>query len=749
MADHPFYRLAPFIQEYIYRQKWEALRPVQVDAIAAILDTSNHVLIQSGTASGKTEAALLPVITRLYEDPPATIGAMYIGPLKALINDQFERLTGLLAETDIPVQSWHGDVSQAKKARFLRRARGILQITPESLEAMLINRHHELGRLFADLRFVIIDEIHAFIDSDRGRQVICQLERLAGVQSTPARRIGLSATLGEPEIAMAWLAGHTGRPVVPIKGTGDSNIQLGLEYFLLPDPDREVPEPKGKKKAGEVSKAPSDPELDIARLLEQTTVFYEHLHRMTQRVSKTLIFANSRGSTEEIVANLRQLSEQDRLPSFYYVHHGSISAALRESAEAAMRDSEQKACVAATLTLELGIDIGQLDQVLQVNSTYSVSSFVQRLGRSGRRGGPSRLFFYCTETNENPKHLGEQLPWGLLQAVAVVQLYLEQKWIEPPSIPALPFSLLYHQTMSTLSAHTELLPPRLAQRVLSLSPFKEVTQDHYRLLLRHLLEIKHLEQTETNGLIIGLEAEKMVNNYRFYATFEDEITYRVRHQSREIGTIQTAPEVGSTIGLAGYAWQVLEVNSEQRAVEVTAAKGKVKTLWSGGGGQIHTRIVQKIRDILLTETEYPYLHRRAKRRLEIARKNVRSWGLSGSSILPVAPGRMLVFPWCGTRPFATQLRLLAHQGIGVKDSLAPFYYEIFFKEGASSSLTAALRKVIEAAPSPADLVREVDRSELFRHKFDRFIPDQLLREAYARDYIDLDGSISSLEQIVS
>ncbi|HMR68460.1 MAG TPA: ATP-dependent helicase, partial [Anaerolineae bacterium] len=352
-------------------------------------------------------------------------------------------------------------------------------------------------------------------------------------------------------------------------------------------------------------------------------------------------------------------------------------------------------------------------------------------------------------TNENPKHLGEQLPWGLLQAVAVVQLYLEQKWIEPPSIPALPFSLLYHQTMSTLSAHTELLPPRLAQRVLSLSPFKEVTQDHYRLLLRHLLEIKHLEQTETNGLIIGLEAEKMVNNYRFYATFEDEITYRVRHQSREIGTIQTAPEVGSTIGLAGYAWQVLEVNSEQRAVEVTAAKGKVKTLWSGGGGQIHTRIVQKIRDILLTETEYPYLHRRAKRRLEIARKNVRSWGLSGSSILPVAPGRMLVFPWCGTRPFATQLRLLAHQGIGVKDSLAPFYYEIFFKEGASSSLTAALRKVIEAAPSPADLVREVDRSELFRHKFDRFIPDQLLREAYARDYIDLDGSISSLEQIVS
>ncbi|MCB0210617.1 MAG: DEAD/DEAH box helicase [Anaerolineae bacterium] len=754
MADNPFYRLAPFIQEYIYRQKWASLRAVQVKAMAAIMDTPNHVLIQSSTASGKTEAALLPIITQLYEDPPSTIGAMYIGPLKALINDQFERITGLLEETDIPIQSWHGDVSQTKKTRFLRRAQGILQITPESLEAMLINRHHELGRLFSDLRFVIIDEIHAFIDSDRGRQVICQLERLAQIQSTPARRIGLSATIGEPQLAIEWLAGNTGTPVNLIEGTNDSNIQLGMEYFLLPDADDDDDDDddaatNGDNKADDSFEENVESDLDTASLLEETTVFYEHLHKMTQSASKTLIFANRRSDTEEITSNLRQLSERKRLPSFYYVHHGSISAALRESAETAMRDPTQKACVAATITLELGIDIGQLDQVLQVNSTHSVSSFVQRLGRSGRRGDPSRLFFYCMETNEKPKHIGDQLPWGLLQAIAIVQLYLEEKWIEPPTIPDLPLSLLYHQTMSTITSHTELLPPQLAERVLSLSPFQKVTQDHYRTLLRHLLQINHLEQTDIGGLIIGLEAEKIVNNYHFYATFEDEIAYRVRNQSREIGTIQAVPQIGSTIGLAGYAWQVQDVNYEQKTVFVTAAKGKVKTLWTGGGVQIHTRIVQKIRDILLTNVEYTYLHTRAKKRLEIARHNIHKWGLSESSILPLAPHRYIVFPWCGTRQFETQLLFLSKTNLTVKNHLSPFYYEIDCNEKDSTLLTTNLRQLIETPPTNFDLVKAIDGNDLLHNKYDKYIPEELLREAHARNFIDIDGSISSLEQIIS
>jgi ATP-dependent Lhr-like helicase len=196
MSDNPFHRLAPFVQEFIYRHNWTELRPVQVEACRVIFDTDAHLLLATGTASGKTEAAFLPIITLLYEKPASTVAALYIGPLKALINDQFARLEDLLKEADIPVWHWHGDVSQAHKARFAKDPRGILQITPESLESMLINRTGELARVFSDLRYVVIDEVHAFMGTDRGRQVQCQLQRLSRLVGVRPRRVGLSATAG-------------------------------------------------------------------------------------------------------------------------------------------------------------------------------------------------------------------------------------------------------------------------------------------------------------------------------------------------------------------------------------------------------------------------------------------------------------------------------------------------------------------------------------------------------------------------
>lgn len=743
MTENPFYRLAPFIQEYIYRNKWESLREVQVKAISTIVDTKNHVLISSATASGKTEAALLPIVTDLHENPPVTIGAMYIGPLKALINDQFERLTGLLDETDIPVQSWHGDVSQSKKTKFLKRSQGILQITPESLEAMLINRHHEMGRLFSDLRYVIIDEIHAFLDTDRGRQVMCQLERISRYQQTPSRRIGLSATLGEPEIAMDWLKGNSSTPVSLIEVRGGSKVELGLEYFLIADDDADLESHEELNTEDDTLDFDDSSELEI----EDTGVFYDHLHQMTQRVAKTLIFANARGDTEDIVVNLRQISERKNLPGFYHVHHGSISAPLRESAEEAMRDTTKKSCIAATITLELGIDVGQLDQVIQVNSTHSVSSFVQRLGRSGRRGGPTRMFFYSTQQGEKDDHIGKDMPWNFLQTLAIIQLYLEERWIEPPSIPSMPLSLLYHQTMSTIKSHTELLPPQLAERILTLSPFQNITLDQFRLLLHHLLEIEHLEQTEIGGLIIGYEAEKIVNNYRFYATFEDEITYRVRDKSREIGTIQSAPEVGSTIGLAGFTWRIVDVDDDKRVINVVRAKGKVKTSWTGGGIQLHTRILQKIREILLSHTEYPYLHSRASGMLSSARNLTSKNNLENDSILPLAPNRFIVFPWCGTREFSTQMLLLDSLGMNMPSSYSPYYYEISHEAETIEQVRDHLAEIIANPPTPSELVDSIDDIGLGRYKYDRYVPTSLLREAYSSDFIDLDGAIESLRNL--
>ena len=725
MSDNAFYKLAPFIQEYIYLKKWDKLLEAQAKAIDAIIDGPNHVLICSATASGKTEAALLPVITELDRNPPTSIGALYIGPLKALINDQFFRITGLLEDSDIPAQSWHGDVSQSKKQRFLQRARGILQITPESLEAMLMHRTFELRRLFGDLRFVIIDEVHAFIDSDRGRQVMCQLERLERFQSTPARRIGLSATLGEPEIAMAWLRGRSSLAVEKIMGPGKSELELAVKYFLLPAEEER-------------------PASDLDALLIDSERYYQDIHQMTRRSPKTLIFANSRSAVEEISLNMRRISERDGLPNFYHAHHGNVSAPYRESAEAAMKEEDKPACVAATVTLELGIDLGQLDQVLQINATHSVASFVQRLGRSGRREAPPRLCAYTTENQSEAAHFGEEVPWNLLQTLAIIQLYAEERWIEPPHIPRLPFSLLYHQTLSILYSHTELTPAQLAERVLTLSPFNEVTAEQFRQLLRHLLEIEHLQRTETGRLIIGLEAEDIVNNYRFYSVFMVADEFRVRDKSREIGTIPDAPDVDSTLVLAGFMWRVLSVDTERRIVEVARAKGRGKTRWTSPGIEIHTRILQKMRQILLADSDYVYMTERARLRLGIARRAAQRVDLAASSILPLADNRFLLFPWCGTRQFDTLVHLLRHGGFGVPDQDPPYYLVVETACASAGELRESLRRLCQEPPTSAELAKPVSEYNLKRNKFDGFVPIPLLRAAYSSDYLDIPEAVESM-----
>jgi len=235
MSEDAFKRLAPFIQEYIYTHGWTELRSVQIEACRVIFETDAHLLLAAGTASGKTEAAFLPVITLLYEQPVSTIGVLYIGPIKALINDQFERLNDLLKEADIPVCSWHGDVTRSRKEIFLKDPRGVLQITPESLESLLINKNEtELTRLFNDLRFIIIDEIHAFMGSDRGTQILCQLARLSKYVKHPPRRIGLSATLGDYSSAEDWLRCETDRPVItPEVKSNQRKVHLSLEHFYI------------------------------------------------------------------------------------------------------------------------------------------------------------------------------------------------------------------------------------------------------------------------------------------------------------------------------------------------------------------------------------------------------------------------------------------------------------------------------------------------------------------------------------
>ncbi|MEB3295236.1 MAG: DEAD/DEAH box helicase [Synechococcales bacterium] len=718
----PQTRLAPFILEYMYQKGWVDLRPIQVEACRILFDSADHLLIAAGTAAGKTEAAFLPILTLLDEVPAQGIGALYVGPIKALINDQFERLRDLLAYGEIPVQMWHGDVAQSQKKRVLTQPQGILQITPESLESLLVNRTGDLRRLFGDLRFVVIDEVHAFIGSDRGDQLICQLNRLAQLTHHQARRIGLSATLGDYGLAESWLAAGTDRRVsTPQIQGGDRKLQLSLAHFYNP---------------GLVVRAQGDSR-DRA-----FNPYHLHLFQQTQG-KKCLVFANGRTATEEVISGIREIAQAKGYPDIYHVHHGSVSADLREQAETAMRQVDQAAVTAATMTFEMGIDLGQLDRVIQLEAPASVASFLQRLGRSGRRGGVAEMRFVCAEEKPSGEEtLPEQIPWQLLQSIAIIQLYLEEKWIEPPQPMQYPYSLLYHQTMSTLAAQGDLSPAALAQQVLTLPPFQHISQIDYRQLLRHWLELDHIEKTAENTLLLGLTGEKIVRNFKFYAIFPDNEEYLVCWQDKIIGSIMVPPTEGDRISLAGRVWEITEVSSRGKSVKACPTdKPANASSWRGTTGAIHTKVLQRMRQVLAEETDYPYLQPEAAQRLQQARQGAQRQGLLHNPLILLEEGYACLFPWLGTRAFRSLERFLrvhcrSHLKIKGIRGRSPYFLGINLGKCPIESLWEELQSLQNRRLS-LELFLEAEETPK-QQKYDLYIPPDLLRQGFATDGLALE-----------
>ncbi|MBD2296608.1 DEAD/DEAH box helicase [Anabaena sphaerica FACHB-251] len=715
MSNSTFSRLAPFIQEYIYLHNWTELRPVQVAACEVIFETEAHLLVAAATAAGKTEAVFLPILTLLQENPTTTIGVLYISPIKALINDQFQRLNDLLKTADIPVYSWHGDISQSRKNKLLKSPQGILQITPESLESLLINKNQELIRLFADLRFIVIDEIHAFMGSQRGFQIICQLQRLAKFTKIQPRRIGLSATLGDYSMAEEWLSSGTEKSVItPNIEAEKRQIKLSIEHFF------------------------TNKEIELSD-------HEQYIFNITKS-RKCLIFANNRTQTESIISSLRNIAKTAGFPDIYHVHHGSISASLRQAAENAMREPHIPAVTAATLTLELGIDIGYLERVIQLESPLSVASFLQRLGRSGRRGESADMRFVCAEIKPlSEAALPEQIPWQLLQSIAIIQLYLEERWIEPITPIKYPWSLLYHQTMSILAATGEISPAALAQQILNLSPFAHISTDDYKLLLRYLIDLNHIQKTEQGKLIIGLAGEKIVNKFQFYAVFADHQEYTVKQGTTAIGSIVTPPTVGNQFGLAGKSWEVLEVDFKKQVILVKQVEGKANgkdnIYWRGGSGNIHTRILQRMRQVLLEDTEYSYLQKNAKLRLQEVRKLTRKLGLDKQNILLLEKNKCCIFPWMGTVAYRTLERLLncfCRESLEISSigGINPYYLTLKLGKDKFSSVYSEIASLCEQRITAENLVSHAEAPEL--QKYDQFIPYELLRKAFVNDYLDIE-----------
>ena len=724
-ADILFSRFPSFIKEYIYTHGWTELRDIQLDAARVIFETDKNLLLSSSTASGKTEAAFFPIITDIIEHPEcaSSVSVLYIAPLKSLINDQFSRLDEILDLSGISLTHWHGDVGASHKSKLLRDPSGILQITPESLESMLMNRSNDIPRLFKNLKYVVIDEIHALIGADRGNQVICQLSRMAALIGRTPRRIGLSATLGDLTLAAEWLGFGTGKETVaPVPERTPLRWRLGAEHFYIGDP-RENQTP--------VTRVPDDG--GIAGF----DAGYEYLYD-TLKGKKALVFSNSREETEYVTATLRQIARNRKDKDVFLIHHGNLSAALREDAEEKMKDDDYSdAVTCATVTLELGIDIGRLDRVAQIGSPTSVSSFLQRLGRSGRRASPPEMFMLYREEIPLPNApLPQIIPWELLRGIALVDLYSQERFIEPPRVKKLPLSLAFHQTLSVLFSSGELTPKALAGRILSLPPLASIDKETYRELLVSMINSEYLELTEQGGLIIGLKGERIVNSFKFYAVFKDSEDYTVRCESEEIGTITTPPPVADRFALAGRVWEVIEVDIQRKLVFVKSVEGKMEVSWPGDSGEIHTKVLLAMRDVLFNNRSYPFLGENAAERLELVRRVAEKAHMDRNTVVHLGGQSYCMFPWLGTRSFRTMRRLLSKYAkeLGISDIESEGCYYITFKakENAGKRLEKSLEDIIIRDGIDTNTLVSPSECPIF-DKFDEFIPPELLREAYAVD----------------
>jgi len=717
-----FDRLAPFIKDYIYREKWDNLREIQVAACDVLFNTDHNLLLASGTASGKTEAAFLPVLTKIFENPSKSVAVLYISPLKALINDQFIRLNGLLEESDIRVTKWHGDANLSEKNKLIKKPQGIIQTTPESLEAMLMKRKTEAIRLFSDLRYIIIDEVHSFMNEDRGVQLLCLLERIQRLVDVNPVRIGLSATLGEYSLAEKWLNTGSNRScITPLVPSPKKQLRLSFQHYYVKY------EPKTEK----------DKEL--------MNTYYQYLFAATYG-KKCILFSNSKAEVEENIANLKNIAKKSHTEDNFMVHHGNVSASIREYTEGKMKSDEGKIVTGATLTLELGIDLGYLERIVQTGCPISVSSFVQRLGRSGRRGQPSEMWFVFREELKNTTmEFYKAINWPFLKCLAIIELYIKEKWVEPIQPKKLPFSVLYHQTMSYMVSAGEVMPALLAQKILSMSAFQAVTQEDYKALLTYMLEKKQLERTENGGLLIGEGGEYQVNHFEFYSVFETPQEYSVKFASEEIGSVQEPFPKGERFALAGRSWEVLEFDKTAGIIYVKEIFGISANQWYGFNGiPVHTKVMKKVKEILVSEETFGYLSDNASVRLSEMRDIAGNSTIGKEMVVPIVEGTYAIFPFLGTCELITLSYALSDRGIANELLIEKNVPVCIFVTGIKKEEVIDTLKAIKYGSVDLSTF-QIPANIKNGGKYDEYVPSSLNKKQYITDFLDLNGLKDGLD----
>ncbi|MDQ6530104.1 DEAD/DEAH box helicase [Flavobacterium sp. LHD-85] len=606
-----FELLSEPIRKYIRDKRWEQLRPIQNAAISRVLTTDNHYILVSRTASGKTEAAFLPILSQVNFNEKG-VQVLYISPLIALINDQFYRVEELCKNLEVNVVKWHGEANATLKEKLIKDPSGVVLITPESLEAMLSNKPFNVKHLFSNLKFVVIDEIHSFIGSGRGVQLKSILSRLQDLNENQFRLIGLSATLGDYDEVKKF-AGTT-VPTIVLRDSASKEIEAKFKYF---------------KKDGD------DLPLSLIKDLYLET-----------KDSKVLIFPNSRGLAEVVAVKLKKLSERLNGHVNYFSHHSSVDKEVREYVEYfAKSNNRQNFCISCTSTLELGIDIGSVDQVVQIDATYSIASLIQRIGRSGRRdSAKSFLHLYATDK------------WSLLQSIACWELYKEG-FIEPKDAMTLAYDLLLHQALSITKGNSGINFNELVKSVKQNFAFNDIDSIDIEEILNHLIAIDLFEKLR-DEVIIGIEGEKIVNNRDFYSAFTIEDNFKVVSAGIKIGEIPLTPQIreDENILLAAKIWKIIVIDFKAKKIEVKPANDGKKPLFFGGSGMVHSRIRNKMFEILYQDQKINELNKEALDELDEMRSDFSVFDIKDIELerpLLVSEKKLILYTFAGTKINAT------------------------------------------------------------------------------------------------
>ncbi len=696
-----FHMLDSRIQKWIWTQDWASLKDIQESSIPIVLKRDSDVIISAATAGGKTEAAFLPILTHVLQNGDKDgYQVLYISPLKALINDQYSRLSEIALELNIDVIPWHGDIAAARKQKSLRSPSGIVIITPESLESFFINRKQHLTKAFSTLKYIVVDELHSFIGTERGKQLQSLMSRVEQIAQKPIPRIAMSATFSDYDIVQQFLRVDNLLPCrIPSQGDSNHEIKILVKEYL---PRKNY-----------------QPEYDIAQEI------YSKL-----RGSNNLVFANSRQDVEQYGVLLSDMCSENSVPNEFRVHHSNLSKIERESVEHELQKGEYPVTTVCTSTLELGVDIGKVKSIVQIGTAFSVSGLRQRLGRSGRRGEASILRVFSIESQNAP--LLNDLRAALFQNIAIIELLIEKKY-ESPSLSSYHFSTFIQQILSLIAQYGSFQPKEAWTFLCKNGAFKNVSVELFLELLRSLGSANVISQLHTGQIVISVEGEKILSKRDFYVAFNTSIDYTLinKSNSKQLGTIQYMPNVGDSIIFAGRRWIVDSLDEGNKNIIVSLIEHGGNIRFTGDEFYIDRLITQKMLEVYKSNEDIAYLDTQsgARERLKEGR-NFFASNFWGDDPFMIYGNKSVYTTWAGTK-INRSIALLIEKNIGRKASYDHIaVYDI--------SKTELLSVIDAGKPSEVQLAELLNRPNKVRQKYDYLLSDKLLNIEYAANYLDLD-----------